>query len=90
MVKQPSTILGLKIKPTYDELLNTISEDKYKIKYPDRKASILRRSFEYSKFDGIGNYQMERDNFKKSIELEREQLIREYAEDFKLDFGEVK
>ena len=47
MVKQPSAILGLKIKPTYDELLNTISEDKDKIKYPNRRASSLRRSFEY-------------------------------------------
>ena len=90
MAKQPSTFLGLNLKPTYGELVNTISEGKNKIKYPDRRASILRRSFEYSKFDGIGNLQMERENFKKNIEMEKEQLIREHAEDYKLDFGEVK
>ena len=42
MVKQPSTILGIKLKPTYDELIERISEDKDKIKYPDRRASIFK------------------------------------------------
>ena len=43
--------LGLKPKPTYEELVNYISKDSDKIKYPNRKAKLLRGSFHQSQLD---------------------------------------
>ena len=58
---------GLTLKPTYDELLDYIQEDPDKVKYPNRAATILRRSFEFSQLDGIGNLELEKMQIRKLV-----------------------
>jgi len=45
---------GLKKKPTYEEVLDYIERDPDKIKYPDRRAKILRSTHWLSQLDGEG------------------------------------
>ena len=41
----------LKTLPTYEELIDYIERDPYKIKYPNRSAKFLRNSFQLSFLD---------------------------------------
>ena len=54
--------LGLQKRLTYEDLLNYIVKDPDTIRYPDRKAKILRNSFELSQLDGIGKMDINRQN----------------------------
>ena len=45
-------MIGLRKKPTYNELINSIENDQPKIRYPDRTATLLRNSHYLSQFDG--------------------------------------
>jgi len=54
------TSFGLQKRPTYEEVANYIAKDPDKIKYPNRRASIIRNSFELSQLDGLGQFKMDR------------------------------
>ena len=45
----------LKTLPTYEELIDYIERDPYKIKYPNRGAEFLRNSFQISSFKPFYN-----------------------------------
>ena len=51
--------VGLHKRPTFNELVDTIQNDPFKIKYPDRLAKMLRNSFELSQLDGAGMDELE-------------------------------
>ena len=80
---------GLYLKPTYDELLDYIQEDPDKVKYPNRTATILRRSFELSQLDGIGNMELEKMQVRKVVEDDKEVLLRQFAINWGSNFPEV-
>ena len=63
---------GLTLKPTYDKLFYYIQEDPDKVKYPNRTATMLRRSFELSQLDGIGNLELEKMQVEKLVEEDKE------------------
>ena len=48
-----NTIAGLRRKPTYMEVVDYIERDPDRFQYPDRKAQIMRNSFELSQLDGL-------------------------------------
>ena len=70
-VPYTNTLAGLKRKPTYVEVVDYIERDPDRIKYPDRKAQIMRNSFELSQLDGLGLLEMDQQN--EIIELNRQQ-----------------
>ena len=45
-------MIGLRKKPTFNELINYLQNDQPKIRYPDRTATLLRNSHYLSQFDG--------------------------------------
>ena len=49
---------GLKKKPTLNELADRIENEPNPIKYPDRTATLIRKSFELSQLDGEGMREM--------------------------------
>ena len=66
-MKKPITFEGLKVRPSYDDLINLL--DKPVIdKYPDRKASQLRNSHWLSQLDG--------DSFRAMDELHHNMIKR--------------
>ena len=81
---------GLKLKPSYIELLDYLQRDPDRIHYPDRKATQLRNSFQLSQLDGIGNLEMERMQRKQMIEQQKEQMLKQFALDFNLKQADVK
>ena len=81
---------GLKLKPSYIELLDYLQRDPDKIHYPNRKAIQLRNSFQLSQLDGIGNLEMERTQRKQMIEQQKEQILKQFALDFNLKQADVK
>ena len=48
------SIAGLEIRPTYQKMVDYIERDPDKAQYPNRKASVLRNSFETTQLEGIG------------------------------------
>ena len=50
--------LGLQKRPTYEELVNYIVEDPESVRGPDRKAKIIRNSFQLSQLDGTGTVEI--------------------------------
>lgn len=81
---------GLSLKPTYDQLLDYIQEDPDKVKYPNRAATILRRSFELSQLDGVGMLELERMQLKKLVAEDKEVLLKQFALDWGLSIPEIK
>ena len=62
---------GLRVKPTYEQVIEYIEDDPDKIKYPNRSAKFIRNTFELSKLDGMGQAileQQEADEFKRKNE----------------------
>jgi len=57
---------GLKRRPTYEEAVDYIENDKDKIEYPDRTAKELRNTFELSQLDGWVCDSWNNSNSKKS------------------------
>ena len=45
-------MLGLRKRPTYNEVINYLENEQPKIKYPDRRATFLRNSPYLTQFDG--------------------------------------
>ena len=63
---------GLRRKPTYEEVIDYIEHDPDKIKYPNRRAKILRSSFELSQVDGAGMAVLEQH---RAEEMKENQII---------------
>jgi hypothetical protein len=81
---------GLSLKPTYDQLLDYIQEDPDRVKYPNRTAAILRRSFELSQLDGVGTLELEKMQIRKLVAEDKEVLLNQFAIDWGLDSAEVR
>ena len=46
---------GLRIKPTYEDLINVaVTDELYNIEFPNRDATFLRNGFVLSQLDGEG------------------------------------
>ena len=73
---------GLRIKPTYEQLIGTaLSDDNRNIKFPNRDALFLRNGFELSQLDGEGQRAMERQQQMTSSEKYKQNLINQIAID---------
>lgn len=72
--------VGLKKKPTYNELVNYIEDDPDKIKFPDRTAKYLRNSFQLSQLDGYGMQEMENQQLQAMKQQMRDQEISRLAD----------
>jgi len=76
MTKSDISIIGLRKKPTYDELVEYIDEDKDKIRYPNRAAKRLRESPELAFLDGEGLVEIEQQQQNIVKAQQKEQAIR--------------
>ena len=77
-MKKPLTFEGLKLRPSYDELINLL--DKPIItKYPDRKASQLRNSHWLSQLDGDSYRAMDELHHNMIKEHGKEGILKGYA-----------
>ena len=56
MTRHPT---GLRLRPTFDELVDYIERDPDKLKYPNRSAQFLRNSIKISSIDGLGALDLE-------------------------------
>ena len=68
MTKVAMMSTGLRVTPTYEQVIGYIEDDPDKIKYPNRTAKFMRNTFELSKLDGMGQSileQQEADEFKE-------------------------
>lgn len=72
--------VGLRKKPTYNELVNYIEDDPDKIKFPDRTAKYLRNSFQLSQLDGYGMQEMEHQQLQAMKQQMRDQEISRLAD----------
>ena len=54
---------GLKRRQTFEEVIDYIENNNYKIEYPDRTAKQVRNTFELSQLDGVGMQLMEQQQF---------------------------
>ena len=70
-------IQGLKVKPTYEQLINVaVSDELRNIKFPNRDASFLRNGYVLSQLDGEGMRQMEHQQEMASKQAYKEQLFK--------------
>jgi len=76
MTKSDISIIGLRKKPTYDELVEYIDEDKDKIRYPNRAAKQLREAPELAFLDGEGLLEIEQQQQNIVKAQQKEQAIR--------------
>ena len=81
--------LGLKKRPTHEELVIYIAKDPDTINFPKRKATILRNSFELSQLDGIFTMEIHRQHEIQIIDQERQFLLQRFAQDYGLPLAEV-
>jgi coproporphyrinogen III oxidase-like Fe-S oxidoreductase len=81
---------GLVKNPTYNELINYIETNNDKIKMPDRRAKFIRNSFYLSQLDGEGMRRQEEQEQLKDKELDKELMIKRFAEDFGLQLQAIK
>jgi hypothetical protein len=73
---------GLKKRETYDEVVDYLMNNREKIKYPNRLAKQIRNSPELSNLldgDGVGALDIEQQQRRAALEVERQQVIREVA-----------
>ena len=61
---------SLKVRKTFEEVIDFIQNDKTKIKQPNRKAKFLRNSFELSQLDGVGMILMEQQQLREMKQRE--------------------
>lgn len=89
-MKQQTNLAGLKIKPTYEELVNYIENDSEKLRYPDRRATFIRNSFYLTQLDGEGMRQRTRQDLMRQRLIQEDQLLRQIAIQNKLSLMELK
>ena len=73
---------GLERKPTYQEVINYITDDPDKIRYPDRRATIARNSHWLTQSDGFIDLDMQQQQEHQNEE--QNALLREFADRFGL------
>ena len=75
-----NSMIGLRVKPTYEDLIGVAVSDKlYNIKFPNRDATFLRNGFVLSQLDGEGARTMEKQQEMASKEAYKEHLLKEIA-----------
>eukprot|EP00972_Heterocapsa_arctica_P102007 15030176-Heterocapsa_arctica.AAC.1 len=73
---------GLRLKPTYQELIGIALDDKaYGVTFPDRSARQLREGFVLSQLDGEGARFYEEQQQQLEQQQTRQTLIRRVAAD---------
>ena len=71
---------GLRIKPTYEDLVNVaVSDELHYVKFPNRDAKLLREGFVLSQLGGEGMRQMEKQQEQASKEAYKEHLLKDIA-----------
>ena len=73
------SMTGLQLRPTYQQLVDYIERDPDKIKFPDRKAKILRNSFEMTQLDGLGGIGLDQQELYIQLNRQRENLLHDFA-----------
>jgi hypothetical protein len=82
--------LGLQKRMSYDDMIRYLEKDPDKIKYPNRKATILRNSFELSQLDGLGQLEINRQHELVMRHQQRQILLARFAEDHGLPLADVR
>ena len=78
-------IRGLRLKPTYEDLIGTsVSDELYNIKFPNRDSSFLRNGFILSQLDGEGARIMERQQEIASKEAYKEHSLKQIAKEIQM------
>lgn len=85
-----SKALGLSKKATYEDLVAYIEKDPDRIKYPNRKAKIIRNSFELSQLDGLGQLEISRQHEITLLNQEAQVLLQRFAQDNNLPLADVQ
>jgi hypothetical protein len=85
-----NTSAGLRAKPTYQELINYIQDDKETIRYPNRDASIMANSFEFSQLVGEGFRQMQQYSMQAYDDARGDALLRRHAAETGMHYGKLK
>jgi hypothetical protein len=78
-VPYATNAVGLRAKPTYEQLVEYIEKDPDKIKYPDRRTTILRNSHWLSQLDGEGWNTMEAQLPEQQRAQQQQLLLHELA-----------
>jgi hypothetical protein len=81
---------GLRVRPTFEQTIGYVENDKDKIQLPDRRARFLRNSFALSQLDGEGmrTYHQQQLNLQK--EQEKEAIMRRIALSGGLSHAELR
>ena len=73
-------IRGLRVKPSYEQLINVaVSDGLEQIKFPNRDASFLRNVYILSQLDNEGMRQMEKQQEMTSKQAFKESCIKIYC-----------
>ena len=72
-------MIGLRLKETYEDLINYLLTDQEVIRYPDRYAKQLRESPYLTQLDGEGLGEMQEQQERQFREQQRENTIRQVA-----------
>ena len=86
---KPITFEGLKVRPSYDELINLLDKPVVD-KYPDRKASTLRNSHWLSQLDGDSFRAMDELHTNMLKEQEQEAILKGYASSHNVSLGSLR
>ena len=75
-----NSMIGLRVKPTYEQLIGVAVSDKLEnIKFPNRSAKFLREGFILSQLDSEGMRAMEKQQEMASKEAFKESLLKQIA-----------
>ena len=81
---------GLRAKPTYQELINYIQDDKETIRYPNRDASIMANSFEFSQMAGEGFRQMQQYSMQSYDDARGDAILRRHAAETGMHYAKTQ
>ncbi len=81
---------GLRKRPTYENSIDYFTNDPDRIKYPDRRAKLLRNGFELSQLDGEGMRDLE-DQQLMSMKFQAQQnILNQMARDHGVPISELQ
>ena len=83
-------MLGLRKRPSYDEVIDYLETEQPKIKYPDRRATFLRNSPYLSQFDGDSWMNLDEQDNRMRMQQMRELEMRRVAAATKKTFSTFK
>ena len=67
-----------------------MEKDPVKITFPDRTATEMKNSFYSSSMEGLGNLQLQDIEKQRDKELEKEKMIKQFAEDFGFALRDIR